>query len=152
MAGQLPIIVIDSREQLPWAFQPTEVLTSRGHLNTGDYSIQGFENEIAVERKSLDDLVKTLFADWTRFKKELRRLSGFEYGCIAVEADLKNVAEKNYNSDVHPHSVLGRCHSIYLDYGIPVFWWGQRPFAAPMAQRFLLLAHKRIIGAKSEVA
>jgi len=57
-------IICDSREQLPYEFSGMEwgagetcvVPTVVRGLAQGDYSIQGLEDRIAIERKSLDDL------------------------------------------------------------------------------------------------
>ena len=52
-------IIIDSREQRPFDFlsQNGDIETERGTLDTGDYSVAGLESRVAVERKSLADLV-----------------------------------------------------------------------------------------------
>ena len=52
--GISPVIIIDTREQIPWEFR--DLPTEPGTLDTGDYSVSGLEHLIAVERKSLDDL------------------------------------------------------------------------------------------------
>ncbi len=67
-------ILIDTREQAPFAFpgMSTEAAT----LRAGDYSAHGLENEVAVERKSLPDLVACIGRERERFKAELVRLAG----------------------------------------------------------------------------
>lgn len=57
-------IVIDSREKEPYTFA-CEVLKAK--LDAGDYSVHGFEHQVAVERKSLADFVGTVIrtAVWT---------------------------------------------------------------------------------------
>ncbi len=50
--------VIDTREQTPLTLSP--LLSMRATLTTGDYSVRGLENVIAIERKSLSDLVSCL--------------------------------------------------------------------------------------------
>jgi len=146
----LPVVIVDTREQTPWQFSPDVVVMLREKLPAGDYSLRGFEHQVAVERKSLEDLVKTLFFDWVRFKKELNRLAGYELACIAVECDVRDVAEKKYVPDVHPNAVLGRCHAVFADYGVPTFFWGERSYARATAERFLLLAEKRLCGVKGD--
>ena len=70
MAEPPPPIVIDTREQAPWTFNkglvverfgaafPTEV----GTLDTGDYSVRGLEDRVRIERKSLDDFVRSVMS------------------------------------------------------------------------------------------
>ncbi len=53
-------IVIDSREQQPYTFA-CEVVKAK--LDAGDYSVVGFEQRVAVERKSLRDFVGTVIHD-----------------------------------------------------------------------------------------
>ena len=46
----------------------------RGKLDAGDYSVDGYENVVAVERKSLADFVHTVIHDFDRFAVELAKL------------------------------------------------------------------------------
>ena len=67
-----PIVLIDRREQHAWRFEnlPSEL----GTLDTGDYSVRGLEHLVAVERKTLDDLLGCCGRERDRFKRELARL------------------------------------------------------------------------------
>jgi ERCC4-type nuclease len=141
--ARLPI-VIDTREQAEWAFEPRQVLVHRKALPAGDYSVLGLEDRVAIERKSLGDLVHTVIHDWIRFKKELVRLSGYDVACIAVEANLDQLVRHQYESQALPNSVIGRVNSIFIDHGIPTFWWGDRRLAADQAHRLLLLTWRRL--------
>ena len=53
------LIVVDTREQTPFEFrhEKYETTTKQGTLSVGDYSLAGLEDKVAVERKSLPDLV-----------------------------------------------------------------------------------------------
>jgi ERCC4-type nuclease len=53
-------IVIDSREQMPYLFIDYPCSTKRRGLSTGDYSLEGYEEEICIERKSKSDLYSSL--------------------------------------------------------------------------------------------
>lgn len=139
-------VVVDSREQRPWDLSPEFFEVEVRGLRTGDYSIAGHEERFALERKSLGDLVNTVTRDWIRFRKELYRLAAMDVAAIVVEADLVDVLAHKYESDAEPSSVLGRANAIFLDHGIPVLWWGPRPICTTMAQRFLLLAAKKLRG------
>lgn len=140
-------VVVDTREQRPWdlsaAFFEVEVAT----LRTGDYTVRGLEDRLALERKSLGDFVQTVTRDWLRFRKELYRLAGFDVAAVVVEADVADVLAHRYESDADPAAVLGRANGILLDHGVPVLWWGPRAACVPMAERFLLLAAKKLGGA-----
>lgn len=59
----------------------------RGTLKTGDYSIQGFEDQITVERKSPEDLIKTISHGRERFIRELQRMEALDRAFVIVEAE-----------------------------------------------------------------
>ncbi|TXH18015.1 MAG: hypothetical protein E6R03_02915 [Hyphomicrobiaceae bacterium] len=100
-------VIIDTREQAPYQFRtfkadakhktpsgivrdlfiPVEIAT----LKTADYSIKGFESEIAIERKSLTDLFGTLGSGRERFERELERLSEFQIAHVVIEASWETV-------------------------------------------------------------
>jgi len=143
MAAPLPIL-IDTREQRPWTFTPERFTVARATLAEGDYSLAGFEGRIALERKSLGDFVGTVIGDWLRFRKELIRLSGYDVAAVVVEANVEDVKQHKYESAANPDSVLGRAHGIYLDHGIPVYFWGPRTVCEPMVWQFFSLAAKKV--------
>jgi DNA excision repair protein ERCC-4 len=138
-----PIVIVDTREQRSWSFDPKLFDVQRSTLTTGDYSIVGLENVVTVERKSLGDLVSTVTHDWIRFRKELYRLAGFQFAAIIVEADSSDLWEHRYEAQVDPASVWGRCNDCFISHGVPVLWWGSRKYCEPAAGRlFKLLARK----------
>lgn len=140
-----PITVIaDTREQRPWSLDPSRFVLERAPLQTGDYTVKGLEARLRIERKSLGDAVGTFISDWLRFRKELYRLAFFDVACIVVEADLSDVYAHRYESDAAPDSVIGRANAIYLDHGVPVFWWGNRAGCVGMVESFLALAVKKL--------
>ncbi|NQU21949.1 MAG: hypothetical protein HQ567_11755 [Candidatus Nealsonbacteria bacterium] len=57
--------VIDTREQTPLDLSPLQTIP--GTLATGDYSVRGLEHVVAVERKSLPDLLGCIGRDRSRF-------------------------------------------------------------------------------------
>lgn len=79
-------IVIDTREQCPWSFDPAQVDAFIGTLKTGDYALEG-DDRFAIERKSLDDFLGTISSGWPRFCRELNRMSDFVAKVIIVEGN-----------------------------------------------------------------
>ena len=59
-----------SREQTPFDLAPMQ--TKAGTLNVGDYSIAGLESVVAIERKSLPDLVACCGRERERFQRNRR--------------------------------------------------------------------------------
>jgi ERCC4-type nuclease len=130
-------IVIDSREQEPWAF---DCPTVRRKLEAGDYSVEGLEDTVAVERKSLADFVHTVIHDFDRFDRELQRLAAYEAAAIVVEADLDAVLqgwEARTLRGATPNAVLGLSLKLILSRGVPVYWCGSRQSARKFTERFL---------------
>lgn len=79
-------IIEDSREQAPLNFTDIKgVEVVRQGLKTGDYSIQGHEDSICFERKSVPDLVQTLIEGHSRFLKEIERMKSFKRAYILIE-------------------------------------------------------------------
>jgi ERCC4-type nuclease len=136
-------IVIDTREQEPYSFDPRLAAAVRRALPAGDYSVEGLEERVAVERKTLDDFVSTVIHARPRFRQELRKLAGYRAACVVVEAGVVDVLLQRYHGEAHPNAVLGSALSIILDFGVPVFFCGSRQAACQFVQAYLLAAHTR---------
>ncbi len=141
MAG--PVVIADTREQEVYTFSPTRITTVRRALPAADYSLLGLEARVAVERKSLKDLVDTVIRDRERFERELSRLATYDASCVVVEANLPDVLDHRYRSGAHPASVLGAVLAIVVDHGIPVFFCGDRATARAFTEGYLLRCYKR---------
>jgi hypothetical protein len=83
LAGLRPVLVTDTREQLPLPFK--RLASVRATLTSGDYSFRGGEELFAVERKSIADLVGCCVGDnRERFFRELHRLRGYRFKRLLV--------------------------------------------------------------------
>lgn len=79
-------LICDTREQTPLQFCGFRGIESvRSGLKTGDYSIQGYENDICFERKSVQDLVGTLVSGHERFLREMERMQDYKARYILIE-------------------------------------------------------------------
>jgi DNA excision repair protein ERCC-4 len=136
-------IIIDTREQEPYSFDPRLADTVRRAMPAGDYSVAGMEDAVAVERKTLDDFVSTVIHNRERFRNELRKLAGYRAACVVVEAGVLEVLLHRYRGDAHPNAVLGSALSIILDFRVPVFFCSNRQAACQFVQAYLLAAHAR---------
>lgn len=111
-------LIVDTREQTPFTFEsiradsnqgglPVKVLTVRKGLPSGDYSLNGFETKVAVERKSLQDLYSTLGQSRRRFQAELGRLSTYDFAAVVVETDWPTIlSAPPSRSRLHPKTVF----------------------------------------------
>jgi len=142
-SGGPATVIIDTREQEPYSFDPRLATAVRRALPAGDYSVDGLEACVAVERKTLDDFVSTVIHSRARFREELRKLAGYRAACVVVEAGLIDVLQKRYRGGAHPNAVLGNALSLILDYGVPVFFCTTRQASCQFVQAYLLGAHAR---------
>ena len=78
-------IIQDTREQYPFSFEGYPVEVKPGTLPTGDYSLDGFEDRIAIERKAAGDLISCMTGGRERFRRELERLRGYEAAAVVVD-------------------------------------------------------------------
>ena len=90
--------ICDTREQLPFDLSP--IKTIRSTIVTGDYSVLGLSHCIAVERKSLADLVGCIGNDRERFEKEIQRLMAYETRAIIVEGSWLDLETGHWRSRV----------------------------------------------------
>ena len=136
-------VVIDTREQEPYGFDPSRVAAVRRALPAGDYSLAGRETSVAVERKSLDDFVATCVRGRERFARELRLLASYELACVVVEGSMEDVLAGRYRAGVHPNAVFGALLSIVVDHGVPVFFCGDRQIACRFVEGLLTRFHRK---------
>ena len=140
----LPRIIVDTREQdplIPWRTRGGDPLpVVRGTLATGDYSVEGLEAFVAVERKSREDLYGTLFgasgetsvgearSNQERFRRELERMRGIIWAggramvlveCSPHHLDAYIVEQRRRVEPANAHALI---ISLFGDYGVP-FWW-----------------------------
>jgi len=120
------VLVIDSREQEPYFLVAGKPILGipmiRTKLDAGDYSIKGFENMIAIERKSLTDFYNCVGNDRTRFEKELERLQSYEWKGLVIESTESGLFYPQLYSAVHPESVRGSLVSFDIKWGLHIFY------------------------------
>jgi DNA excision repair protein ERCC-4 len=136
------VCVIDSREQTPLDLSPLVVVTKK--LDAGDYSIVGLESRVAIERKTMSDLIGTLTFGRERFERELDRLASYERALILVEGDLSDVIEGRYRSTVRPQCIVGSFASFFARWGVTTVFVGNRRNAQIMARAFLQKCAKHL--------
>jgi DNA excision repair protein ERCC-4 len=119
-----PLFLVDTREQRPYIFGRSRVAT----LAEGDYTAEGVENIVRVERKSLPDLLACIGRERERFIRELERLAVYRYACIVVEASLPDIAAGKWPcpSRVYPRAVTASLAAWSVRYGVHVVFAGDR--------------------------
>lgn len=133
-------ILIDSREQAPFMFQGKPyvgVQIETGTLVTGDYSLAGLTNKIAVERKSLADLTQCLGRERERFERELIRAAALDCFAVVIEADWREIAQGQYRSQLNPHAACQSIAAFTARLKIPFLLAGSRAGAEYMTWSLL---------------
>jgi DNA excision repair protein ERCC-4 len=121
-------ILIDTREQKPFDFSAFPGATTESVvLPCGDYSLKGFEDRAAIERKSLDDLISCLMgSNRDRFERELARARRYELFCVVVEASLDDLAHGRYQSQMKAHSAAQSLFTFMVRYQVSIIWADNR--------------------------
>lgn len=131
-------ILIDSREQTPFTFSGYEVATEPAALPVGDYSLPGFQDRVAIERKELNDLVGCLMGEnRQRFERELAKARPYDLFAVVVEAALEDVSRGRYRSEMKPHAALQSLCAFQVRYRVPFMWAGNRRGAEYLTFSFM---------------
>lgn len=99
------VALVDTREQNPLDLSPLQVQPAT--LTTGDYTLAGLESHVAVERKSLDDLLGCIGRERERFDREVQRLLAYPVRVLVVESTWGEIDLGQWRSRVAPEAVIG---------------------------------------------
>jgi DNA excision repair protein ERCC-4 len=139
-------MVVDSREQKP-LFKGVNTVIGKcivhRALKYGDYSILGFEDRISIERKSLPDLYSTLGKGRTRFEKEIRGLSTYEWKGLLIEGSEDDCYTPDQYSAIHPNSVYHSIAAMNI-LGFHIYWAKNRTRARDFVLSRLTKYYKRV--------
>ena len=128
------VIVIDTREQLPYEFDCPTVVRM---LDAGDYSVEGMEMDVVIERKTKADIYGSVTAGRERFEREMVRLYRVKYPALVIESDLQGLLEAPPFSRVSPAVVVNTLVSWSIKYGVCVWLAGNRQLAQRLMFRLL---------------
>ncbi len=144
LADLHPTIAIDTREQAPLTF--SRLPAQRVTLQSGDYSFLGGEEQFAVERKSVADLVGCCVGgNRDRFFRELHRLRGFRFKRLLVVGTRQEIETGQYRSAIKPKSVLGTLAAIEARYNIPVVFSSNPAQAAWQVEEWIWWFAREIV-------
>ena len=135
------IICVDSREQRPYLFP--DHLVQQTALPAGDYSIKGFETQIAIERKQANEIYTNFGVARERFMRECEKLAGYERKAIIIENSLDRLSDPPEYTRAMTKSKLRRSHvigaigKIVIEFGIPIIFAGGRREGNELCHQFL---------------
>lgn len=125
-------IAVDTREQLPYDFLTIKPRpkTERKTLKTGDYSIFGMEDLVAIERKSAADLFGSFGKERVRFEKEFARLAKLDFSALIIEARWVDILKNPPSySRMNPRAVWRSCLGWQVKYNVHIVWAEHRKLA-----------------------
>ena len=131
-------IVVDTREQLPYAFTGAVTRT----LTSGDYSIAGLEDRVAIERKSKPDAYASLGRGRARVRREVERLALLDYAAIVVEDSVPGFLHRPAHAKMNPRSAICSLLAWSVKYNVPVFFAGDRAHGRALTQQLLAMYWK----------
>lgn len=150
-------VVIDSSEQRPYTFKgltadadkkfaPLAIPTVRYSLAVGDYSIQGRESEILIERKSKEDLYGSMSTTEKRenFIARLEVMNAIPWGAVVVEAGWQELIESPPRHTKFAPKSLYRTILFWMQRYPKVHWFPafSREFAEITTFRLLQCWHR----------
>jgi DNA excision repair protein ERCC-4 len=118
-----PALIIDSMVQKLYSFKHFNKwfgAMERKKLAAGDYSIAGLEDRVAVERKSLQDLLNCCVRYGSReaFVRACERLGKFDFAAMVIEGSISKILRSTEYSSMHPNAVFGMIQALAVRWGI----------------------------------
>jgi ERCC4-type nuclease len=141
-------IIIDTREQQPWSFE--HYTTANRKLDTGDYSIEGLEDVICIERKkSINEIANNITE--SRFIDVVDRMSKFKYAFMLLEFNLEQVLNYPIGSNlprrlwgkikITPAFIMKHILELQLNHNIKIMFCGSPSNAEKTAEFILKKVH-----------
>ena len=129
-------IIQDSREAAPWHFRGLTPIVEK--LDVGDYSLDGHQHIISIERKSAMDLFGTLGKGRDRFVRELERAKRHEVFVIIIESSFRDIRDKNFHNSHRTKMcgdvILKILNTLKLKYGFDVYFANDKNEASSIAR------------------
>lgn len=107
-------------------------------LKTGDFSVLGMDDLVAVERKSMNDFLGSLTSSRARFERELQRATDLEFFAVLIEGSYGDFEAGLYRSKMHPNSAWESVAALEVRYRCPFYFMESQRQAAHKAESLLL--------------
>lgn len=133
-------ILIDTREQSPFTFDQISPVpdTAPASLKTGDYSLEGYESDICIERKTMVDLFGSCGKARSRFESEFKRMKDFTFAALIIESDWEAIYKlPPTRSRISPKTILRTLIAWHMRYNVKIWACPTRGFAESLT--YLLL-------------
>ncbi len=149
-------VIIDSQEKIPYTFSNSNFVkeTTIKKIPTGDYTVDGFETELTIERKAyLSELVSCMSQN--RFMNEMKRMQEFKYRFLICEFALQEVLDWPHKSHlpqstiakikITPQYIMKFLSEMQVYYGIQTLYCGNRKNAEYTVLNIMRRVHERTL-------
>ena len=147
------LVIKDTRERDGWYFKESNYCQGMvdKKLDTGDYSVEGLEDVLCIERKgSVSELANNIVDK--RFDRELERMRSFEFRFLLLEFSLEDVRAFPVGSDIPKRTwdklrvsgnfLMKKISEIQTCYGVHVIPCGDKFSAWHMASSIMKRVHE----------
>lgn len=131
-------IVFDTREKNPYLYPNS----STRFLPTGDYSIFGLEDKIAIERKTKQDAYQSLGRNRKRFENEFKRLSEMKYAAVVIECSLHDFLIPPKYTKMKAQAAISTIISWQIKYDVHITFAGDREHSMAYVYKLLQKFYK----------
>jgi len=133
-----PVVLIDTREQKPFKFK-APFLTSTTTLDCGDYCLYSLPNVVIERKASVLEIHNNFTKGRERFFKEMDRArDNKKLLIILMEFGMPDLHKKSRYARINALMLQNTLTSIWLDYGFPYVYAGNRSNAQWWCNRFFL--------------
>lgn len=95
------IVLFDTREKEPWDLSFYNIEMQRRKVTTGDYTIEGMEDILSIERKkSTGEIAINLGQKWEQFEKELDRMLEIKHCFLVCEFEITDISKFPVSSGI----------------------------------------------------
>ena len=150
-------VLQDNKEKTPWDLSIYGFDQERVHLATGDYTIEGYEDIICIERKRTPaEVAGNLGVERKRFEAELVRMEEFRFRCIICEFTAAQLGAFPKGAKIPSYLkrkirirgpyLIKKLNEICEEHGIELIFAGNKQRAEEEAVEFLQRAHGVLSG------
>jgi len=138
-------LVIDTREQHPLFHPlPKGLLVVRDTLTHGDYSIRGFEDRVAIERKKMSDLMSYIGVERERTVAKLNAMRDMDFKALVVEETWDDLFLPKSYSKVPAETIRQALVSFNIRFGLHIFVHPYRDVIERWTMDRLIYLHKQL--------
>ena len=121
-------MLIDTREQKPLFTSPPDgLVVKHTKVDVGDYTVEGFENKVCVERKQLSDFDSFMGRERNEHTiPKLKRMSAMDWSALIVECHEAKLFGKRRYGRMTPEHARGFLKKVRVGYGVHVYWTKDR--------------------------